>query len=46
MNINQRDFKTFFQEVNVDMTARQLKCVINLIDDDGDGRIEDSEGFE
>jgi hypothetical protein len=42
-NLGVSDFKTFFQEVNVDMTARQLKCVINLIDDDGDGRIEVSE---
>ena len=40
------DFKTFFQEVNIDMTARQLKRVINLIDVDGDGRIEIDEFLE
>ena len=38
-----KDFKIFFQEINVDMTARQLKRVVKLIDDDGDGRIEMSE---
>jgi hypothetical protein len=38
-----QEFKNLFNEVNVAMTARQLRRVVNLFDKDGDGKIDSSE---
>ncbi len=38
-----QEFKSLFKEVNIAMTARQLKRVVSLFDKDGDGKIDSSE---
>ena len=37
------EFKNMFEEVNITMTARQLRKAVNLFDKDGDGSIDSSE---